>query len=135
VECNAYFQQKKLRETMNRLGIKLMAFAPLGSPGRDASIALNGQILPLMQDPLISELAKKYRKTNAQVLLRSLLQLGFVVIPKSVKKVFEAIRMAHASNTQHFQARISQNFDVWDFSLSLEEMRQIEHLDKGTKVG
>ena len=34
VECNAYFQQKKLRETMDSLGIKVMAFAPLGSPGR-----------------------------------------------------------------------------------------------------
>ncbi len=90
VECNASFQQKKLRSTMARLGIQLMAYAPLGSPGRDSAKLHLPDPPHLLDDPLVVRLSRKYAKTPAQVLIRHLLHLGFLVIPKSVKEVGDA---------------------------------------------
>ncbi len=110
VESHAYFQQRELRQTMEKLGIKLMAYGPLGSPGDHtlpgrtvcsecmmsvfSTVIVGrtprpGEPTPpnILEDPLVLELAKKYKKTPAQVLLRHLLQLGYIVIPKSVKQV------------------------------------------------
>ena len=61
------------------------------------------------------KIAKAHSKTPAQVLLRHQMQNGIVVIPKSTKK-----------------ARIQQNFDVFDFSLTNEEMKELDNQDKGS---
>lgn len=106
IECNAFYQQKKLRETMDKLGIKVMAYAPIGSPGTmehplfccssfNVIFCKIGRSEPkpgkpalpkILEDSTVTGLAKKYKKTPAQVLLRHLVQLGFIVIPKSVKQ-------------------------------------------------
>lgn len=66
-----------------------------------------------MSDPIIAEIAKAHNKSPAQVLLRLLLQLGIVVLPKSVKP-----------------HRMAENKDLLDFSLTDEDMKKIETLDK-----
>ena len=86
VECNVSFQQKKLRSTMARLGVQLMAYAPLGSPNRPAHLHLPDPP-HLLDDPHVVRISRKYARSPAQVLIRFLLQLGFIVIPKSVKEV------------------------------------------------
>lgn len=63
---------------------------------------------------MLTDIAEAHGKTVAQVILRWNLQRGVTVIPKSVK-----------------QARIEENFDVWDFTLSVEEMAKINSLDLG----
>ncbi len=86
VECNAFFQQKKLRETMDKLNIKMMSYGPLGSPGRSSPPA-QPPLPNILQNEVITAIAKKHGKSPAQVAIRHQVQLGFVVIPKSVKEV------------------------------------------------
>jgi diketogulonate reductase-like aldo/keto reductase len=116
VELHPYFTQPALREIHAELGIVTQAWSPLGGflvyvPGADESRG------PLT-DPVITDLAAKYGKTPAQVVLRWHIEHGFCAIPKSVK--------AH---------RIAENFDVFDFSLTAEEVAAIDALDKGVRGG
>ncbi|TRY78518.1 hypothetical protein TCAL_07166 [Tigriopus californicus] len=115
VECYAYWQQKNLRKTMEKYGIKLMAYGPLGSPGRPSQV-FKGTLPAVLQDPVVTTIAQKWNKTPAQVLLRHLLQLGFIVIPKSVN-----------------EARIKENSQVLDFNLCNEDMVILNGLDRGIK--
>ncbi len=116
VEVHPYFTQPELREVHAELGITTQAWSPLGGvlvyvPGADESHG------PLT-DPVITDLAAKYGKTPAQVVLRWHLEHGFCAIPKSVKP-----------------HRIAENFDVFDFSLTAEEVAAIDALDKGVRGG
>jgi diketogulonate reductase-like aldo/keto reductase len=116
VELHPYFTQSELREAHAELGIVTQAWSPLGGvlvyvPGSDESRG------PLT-DPVITELAAKYGKTSAQVVLRWHLEHGFCAIPKSVKP-----------------HRIAENFDVFDFALTAEEVAAIDALDKGVRGG
>ena len=116
VELHPYFTQPALRELHAELGIVTQAWSPLGGvlvyvPGADESRG------PLT-DPVITDLAAKYGKTPAQVVLRWHIEHGFCAIPKSVK--------AH---------RIAENFDVFDFTLTAEEVAGIDALDKGVRGG
>ena len=72
VEAHPYFTQKDLRVTLDKYGIKLMSWYPLGHGDKS-----------LIQEPVFAELGKKYGKTPAQVILRWYIQMGFVVIPGS----------------------------------------------------
>lgn len=101
VEVHPYFQQEKSQEIMREYGVQMEAWSPLGGQG--------GVIL---SDEVLVNIGKKYGKTAAQVILRWDVQRGIVTIPKSVHK-----------------NRIDSNFDVFDFSLTDEEMKQIEALD------
>merc|ERR1711860_371577 len=85
------FTSEQCRRAMDKMGIKIMAYAPLGSPG-----SRGGKSAIPFQDPMIIQLAEKYKRTPAQVLLRYLIQLGCIVIPKSIKKT-----------------RIAENFNVY----------------------
>jgi 2,5-diketo-D-gluconate reductase A len=105
VELHPYFQQAGLRHEHDQLGIVTEAWSPLG------------QGLEL-EDPVIIEIAAAHSKTPAQTIIRWHIQLGNVVIPKSVTP-----------------ARIVENFEVFDFSLSDEEMDAIKALDAGTRIG
>ena len=87
--------------------VKKIKYLLAGSRGGKSAIPF--------QDPTIIQLAEKYKRTPAQVLLRYLLQLGCIVIPKSVKMM-----------------RIVENFNVYGFELSPLDMRKIEKLDRGT---
>ena len=104
VEAHPYFTQKELRKTLDKYGIKLMAWYPLGHGDKS-----------LIQEPVFAELGKKYGKSPAQVILRWQTQMGFVVIPGS-------------KNVDH----IKDNLDILDFTLTDEEMAEIAKLD-GTR--
>jgi len=105
VEAHPYFTQKELRKTLDRYGIKLMSWYPLGHGDKS-----------LLNEPVFAKLGKKYGKTPAQVILRWHTQMGFVVIPGS-------------KNVDH----IKDNLDILDFRLTEEEMAEITKLDKGER--
>ena len=105
VEAHPYFTQKELRETLDRYGIKLMSWYPLGHGDR-----------ALISEPVFAEIGRKYGKTPAQVILRWHVQMGFAVIPGS-------------KNADH----IRDNLDILDFTLTAEEMAEIAKLDKGRR--
>ena len=102
VEVHPYFTQKELRKTLDKYGIRLMSWYPLGHGDKS-----------LMEEPVFAELGKKYGKTPAQIILRWHTQMGFVVIPGS-------------KNVAH----IKDNLDILDFALTDYEMAQIAMLDK-----
>jgi diketogulonate reductase-like aldo/keto reductase len=105
IELHPRFQQAGLRREHAELGIVTEAWSPLAQ----------GQVL---DDPVITEIAQEHDKTPGQVVIRWHLQLGNVVIPKSVTP-----------------ARIEENFDVFDFHLADREMAAIEELDAGERIG
>jgi 2,5-diketo-D-gluconate reductase A len=105
VELHPRLQQHGLRREHEDLGIVTEAWSPLAK----------GQVL---DDPVITALAETHGKTPAQVVLRWHLQVGNVVIPKSVTP-----------------KRIDENLDVLDFHLSAREMDAIEELDAGERTG
>lgn len=104
-EVHPYFQERELKKFLERAGMVIQAWYPLGHGDK-----------ALLEEPLFAELAKKYGKTNAQVLLRWHIQAGNIVIPGS-------------KNPAH----IKDNFDLFDFSLTEEEMAKITALDKDTR--
>ena len=103
VECHPFFQQKEALETMREFKVQPEAWGPFAE-GKYG----------IFQNEVLNEIAKKYGKTAAQVILRWNVQRGVVVIPKSVK-----------------EERIKQNFDIWDFALSADDMQKIAVLDTG----
>jgi diketogulonate reductase-like aldo/keto reductase len=105
VELHPYLQQRELRTEHERLGILTEAWSPLAQ----------GEVL---DDPTITRIAEGHGKTPGQVVIRWHLQLGNVVIPKSVTP-----------------ERIAQNFDVFGFELSHDDMAAIEALDRGHRTG
>ena len=109
LECNTLSQQTGIEPILNELDTKMMAWYPLGGQG-------TGDIV---KSELLASIGSKYNKTAAQVALRWLTQRGIVAIPKSSHK-----------------ERMAQNIDIFDFSLSNEEMAQIAKMnqhDAGTR--
>jgi diketogulonate reductase-like aldo/keto reductase len=102
VEAHPYFTQGELRQTLDKYGIKLMSWYPLGHGDK-----------ALIEEPIFAELGNKYGKSPAQIILRWHTQMGFVVIPGS-------------KNVDH----IKDNIDILDFKLSGDEMERIAALDK-----
>lgn len=105
VEYHPRLTQKELHAFCRENGIQLEAWSPL----------MRGEIL---NEPTIVEIGKKYGKTPAQVVLRWDLQNGVVTIPKSVTPT-----------------RIKENADLFDFSLTDEEMKQIDALNLNKRIG
>ncbi|XP_026811235.1 uncharacterized protein LOC113552576 [Rhopalosiphum maidis] len=112
IENHPYLTQNKLKEVCESNGILLTAYGPLGSPYRGAS----SKGLILLDEPIVKQIANKYKKTNAQILLRFQVQRGIVVIPKS-------------SNLE----RQKENFDIWDFEMSKEDMDLLESLNQNLR--
>lgn len=106
VELHPYLQQREVREFDAKHGIATEAWSPLAKGGS------------LLGDPTIAELAVKHGRTPAQIVLRWHLQLGNVVIPKSVTP-----------------SRIAENFDLLGFTLSEEELDSLTPLDRGERTG
>jgi 2,5-diketo-D-gluconate reductase A len=105
VELHPQFQQHELREFHRARGIVTEAWSPLGQ----------GTILG---NETIEKIGSAHDRTPAQVVLRWHLQLGNVVIPKSVTP-----------------SRIEENFRLFDFELSEEQMQALEALDEGNRIG
>ncbi|XP_002986769.2 NADP-dependent D-sorbitol-6-phosphate dehydrogenase [Selaginella moellendorffii] len=110
IETHPYFQRHDLVKFCQKHGIVVTAHTPLG--GGAANEEWFGYKSPL-EDPLFLELAKKYEKTPAQVMLRWGLQRNTNVIPKSSKA-----------------KRLEENIDIFDFQLSHEEIKKISQVDK-----
>ncbi|MGW5879140.1 aldo/keto reductase [Nocardiopsis terrae] len=106
IELHPYFAQSGMRAANGAEGVLTEAWSPLG------------QGKGLLEDPVLVELGTKHGKSAAQVVLRWHLQLGNVVIPKSVTP-----------------SRIRENFDVFDFELTAEDMERIGSLDRGGRIG
>ncbi len=102
VETHPHNQQIEAQKWMEKYGVQIEAWAPLGEGRGD-----------LFNNPVIAEIGQKYGKTTAQIMLRWELQRGIVVIPKSV----------------HIE-RMQENLDVFDFELSAADMETMATLDR-----
>lgn len=103
LQCNVMAQQNDIVPVLNETDTKIMAWGPLGGQGVDG----------IVQNEILSAIGAKYGKTAAQVALRWLTQRGIAAIPKSV----------------HVE-RMQQNFDIFDFSLTADEMTQVAALNQ-----
>ena len=101
-EVHPYSQEKELKAFLSDEGIVIQAWYPLGHGDK-----------ALIQEPFFTQLGKKYGKSNAQIILRWHIQAGNIVIPGS-------------KNPDH----IKDNFDLFDFTLTGEEMAEIAAMDQ-----
>jgi diketogulonate reductase-like aldo/keto reductase len=113
IEVHPYFQQTELQRVGAEHGILTQAWSPIGgiTSYRDSEKST-------FEDPTLLEIAGQYGKSAAQVMLRWHLQRGRSAIPKSTKP-----------------ARIAENFDVFDFELTPEQLAAIDALDTGVRGG
>lgn len=105
VEAHPYFTQDELRKTLDKENIKLMSWYPLGHGDSN-----------LMNEEVFASLANKYNKTPAQIILKWHTQMGFIVIPGT-------------KNVDH----VRENFDIFDFKLTDDEMKEIEKANKNER--
>ena len=108
LQCNVMIQQTGIRPLLNEYGTEMMAWGPLGGQGVDG----------IVKSEQLAAIGTRYGKTAAQVALRWLTQRGIVAIPKSAHK-----------------ERMAQNLDIFDFTLTGQEMEQITAMnrhDEGT---
>ena len=103
LQCNAMIQQREIEPTLNEFGTKMMAWGPLGGQGVDG----------IIKSDLLAGIGAKYGKTASQVALRWLTQRGIVAIPKSTHK-----------------ERMQQNLDIFDFTLTNDDMAQIATMNQ-----
>lgn len=102
VETHPYNQQHEAKKWMDKYGVQIEAWAPFGE-GRGG----------LFENDVLRKIGEKYGKTTAQVMLRLHIQRGVAVIPKTTHR-----------------ERMEENFNVFDFSLTDEDMKEIAGLDK-----
>ena len=114
IEVHPYFQQPALQQVDARHGIVTQAWSPIGG----ITSYRGGENKSTFDDPTLLDIAGRYGKSAAQVMLRWHLQEGRSVIPKSTKP-----------------ARIAENFDVFDFTLTAEQLTAIDALDTGVRGG
>lgn len=103
IEVSPWYQRTEELDYYQNQNITIEAWAPLAEGKND-----------IFTNEIIAKIGEKYHGSNAQVILRWLIQRGLVVIPKTIHKV-----------------RMAENFDVFDFELSKEDMETIAKLDKG----
>ena len=108
-ETHPYHQSADMKEHIAQYGTVLESWFPLGGRGNTQT---------LFNDPVISTIAAAHGKTSAQVILRWHLQDGHIAIPGS-----------------HNETHIQENFDIFDFELTSEEMEQIAALNKNERLG
>ena len=103
LQCNVLCQQTGIEPILCETDTKLMAWGPLGGQGAEG----------VVKNPMLAEIGRKYGKSAAQVALRWLTQCGILAIPKSSHK-----------------ERMEQNFNIFDFSLTSNEMQEIATLNQ-----
>ncbi|MFC7677419.1 aldo/keto reductase [Paenibacillus sp. GCM10028914] len=103
VEVHPFFQQNDAKAVMDEYGVRMEAWGPLSEGTNN-----------IFHNKLLEDIAKKYDKTVAQVILRWHIERDVIIIPKSVRK-----------------ERMAENINIYDFSLSQEDIEQIATLDLG----
>lgn len=103
VEFNPYYQQKEIRAIMQKANVQLEAWGPLGQGNK-----------ALLADSVITKIAESHNKNIGQIILRFELQEGAIIFPKSVNP-----------------ERIKSNMEIFDFTLSEDEMNEMRTLDTG----
>ena len=106
IETHVFQQQKLARQYLKKYGCQIESWGPFAEGRKD-----------MFTNPTLTEIGARHGKTAAQTALRFLLQSGVVIIPKSTHK-----------------DRMQQNFDIFDFALTSEEMTVIEALDGGESL-
>lgn len=106
IEINPFYQQQGTEDFHEKFGAKIESWGPLAE-GRDG----------IFKNPLLSEIGEKYGKSVAQVIIRWIIQRGIIVFPKSAKP-----------------ERMEENFNVFDFELSSEDMEKIKELESGEPI-
>ncbi|WP_302367710.1 aldo/keto reductase [Brachyspira aalborgi] len=106
IETHPFFQREYDNEIMKNYGTQIESWGPFAEGRND-----------MFTNPILSEIGKKYNKSTAQVILRWLIQRNVVVIPKSVHK-----------------ERIIENFNIFDFELSADDMDKIKSMDTGKSL-
>jgi len=106
IETHVFYQQKEAKKYLEKYNCQIESWGPFAEGEND-----------FFSTPLLKEIGEKYGKSVAQVALRFLLQSDVVVIPKSVRK-----------------ERMQENFDIFDFGLTEEEMQRIEELDQASSL-
>lgn len=104
-EAHPYYPQTEMKKFLSKYDIKIQAWYPLGHGDKS-----------LINEEVFSKLAKKYGKSNVQIILRWHIQAGNIVIPG-------------ATNPEHIKA----NIDIFDFELTDEEMQEIAKVNKNTR--
>ncbi len=103
VEFNPFYQQKEIRKILEPLNVRIESWGPLGQGNKD-----------LLTNPVINRIAQNHNKDSGQVILRFEIQEGVIVFPKSTKP-----------------ERMKSNMNIFDFTLTDDEMNEIRALDKG----
>ncbi|KAI1714146.1 aldo/keto reductase family domain-containing protein [Ditylenchus destructor] len=109
VELHIMNPQHELVALCKKLNISVTSYGTLGSPG--TPMFRGGAQANLMEHPLVKEMAKKYNKSPAQIILRQVIQRGISVIPKSTNP-----------------ARLKGNIDVFDFEISNDDMKRFDEI-------
>lgn len=107
VECHPFYPQEILRETTDKHDIKIMSWYPLGGKGMTEE---------LLNNKVVKDLASKYNKTSAQIILRWHIEMNFIVIPGS-------------RSIEH----IKDNLNIFDFKLTNEDMNKLSSLNSGVR--
>ena len=110
IELHAYNQQTRLVKFLQNQNIAVTAYSPLGTPG---NVKAKGSDVILLEDNVVKQLAEKYSKTPAQVLIRWAIQRNTIVIPKSITP-----------------ENIKNNIAVFDFELLADDMKTVDGLDR-----
>merc|ERR1711990_452745 len=117
LEVHPYLSNIELVDYCQSKGLTVTAYSPLGNPSKPVTRKWTGEEITLLEEEIVLNIAKKYNKTPAQVLIRCAMDRGLNVIPKSITP-----------------SRIESNSDVFDFQLSGEEVNSILSLNKNFRV-
>jgi len=112
VELHPYLVQEELIYWCKKQGIEITAYSPLGGNLKDAGF----EVSSVLDEPLIKELAEKYKKTPGQIVLNWHLRRGYTLVPKTSKV-----------------ERLGENFEVDTFELSDEDVKKITKLNKNAR--
>lgn len=105
VECHPYYQQNDLKKRVEKYGTKIESWYPIGHGDKT-----------LINENIFTELSKKYDKSNVQIILRWHIQEENIVFPRTTKK-----------------DHMKENFEIFDFELTTDEMNKIRALDKNER--